>query len=113
MPGMHVAAGWRPRPDVHCESWSRNGEVCIVGRAPPFPGGARVASCLTWLLRSFASHCRRTHDATGALAFTCKSPGLPSTLAMSMALSFDLALRDPRLIRERVRRRGGDGSPRR
>ena len=29
-----------------------------------------------------------------------------------MALSFDLALRDPRLIRERIRRRGADGAGR-
>jgi hypothetical protein len=33
---------------------------------------------------------------------------MPSTLAVTMSVSFDLALRDPRLIRERVRRRGGD-----
>jgi hypothetical protein len=33
---------------------------------------------------------------------------MPSTLAVTMSLSFDLALRDTRLIRERVRRRGGD-----
>jgi hypothetical protein len=33
---------------------------------------------------------------------------MPSTLAVTMSLSFDLALRDPRLTRERVRRRGGD-----
>ena len=110
MRDLRAAAEWRPGPDVHCESWSRNGEVCIAGLDPPFAGGARLASCLTWLLRSFASQCRRTHDATGTLAFTSKSPGLPSTLAMSMASSFDLALRDPKLIRERVRRRGGDGA---
>jgi hypothetical protein len=113
MVDLHVPAAWRPGPDVHWESWSRNGEVCIAGLDPPFPGGVRLASCLTWLLRSFASDCRRTHDATGALAFTCKSPGIPSTLAASMALSFHLALREPKLIGERVRRRGGEGVSRR
>ena len=78
-----------------------------MGLNPPFAGGARLASCLTWLLRSFASHCRLTHDATGAHAFTCPGPRMPSTLALSMAMSFDLALRDPQLIRARVLRRGG------
>ena len=48
-----------------------------------------------------------THDAMGVLAFTCTGPRMPSTLALTMSISFDLALRDPRLIRERVRRRGG------
>jgi hypothetical protein len=38
---------------------------------------------------------------------------MPSTLASTMALSFDLALRDPRVIPERVRRRGGDSVGRR
>lgn len=108
MPGPHAVARFRPGPNARWESWSRNGEVCIAGLDPPFTGGARLASCLTWLLGSFASHCRRTHDGTGALAFTCTGARMPSTLAMSMAFSFDLALRDPKLIRERVRRRGGD-----
>ena len=57
-------AGWHSGPDCHWESWSRNGEVCIVGLDPPFTGGARLASGLTWLLRSFASHSRQVHDAT-------------------------------------------------
>lgn len=100
--------GWCQKSGVHWESWSLNGEACITGLDPPFAGGARLASCLTWLVRSFASHCRRTYDATGALAFTCTGPRMPSTLAVTMSVSFDLALRDPRLIRERVRRRGGD-----
>ena len=100
--------GWCRESGVHWESWSLNGEACIRGLDPPFAGGARLASCLTWLLRSFASHCRRTHDATGALAFTCTGPRMPSTFASTMSVSFDLALRDPKLIRERVRRRGGD-----
>ena len=99
---------WCRDSGVHWESWSRNGEACITGVDPPFAGGARLASCLTWLLRAFASHCRRTHDATGALALTCIGPRTPSALAVAMSGSFDLALRDPRLIRERVRRRGGD-----
>jgi hypothetical protein len=97
----------------HWESWSRNGEVCIVGLAPPFAGGATLASCLTWFLRAFASHCRRTHDATGALAFTYTSERMPSTIEISMATSFELVLRDPKLIRARVRQRGGDGAARR
>ncbi len=100
--------GWCQESGVHWESWSLNGEACITGLDPPFAGGARLASCLTWLVRSFASHCRRTYDATGVLAFTCTGPRMPSTLAVTMSVSFDLALRDPRLIRERVRRRGGD-----
>lgn len=99
---------WCQESGVHWESWSINGEACITGLDPPFAGGARLASCLTWLVRSFASHCRRTHDATGALAFACTGPRMPSTLAVTMSVSFDLALRDPRLIRERIRRRGGD-----
>jgi len=101
-PDRHTQRG------AHWESWSLNGEVCITGLFPPFPGGARLANCLTWLLRTFAGRCRRTHDGTGALAFTCTSPRAPSTLAWSMSLSFDLALQDAALIRERVRRRGGD-----
>ena len=112
-PDLRAAAGGHPGPGAHRERWSRNGEVCITGLDPPFAGGARLASCLTWLLRSFASHCRRTHDATGALAFAYTGPRMPSTLAMSMALSFDLALRNPMLILARVRRRGGDGAARR
>jgi hypothetical protein len=112
IPGLREP-GWSPGPEVHWESRSRNGEVCITGLDPPFAGGARLASCLTWLLRSFASHCRCTHDATGALAFTCTSARMPSTLALSMATSFDLALRDPKLIRARVFRRGGDTAARR
>ena len=100
--------GWCQESGVYWESWSLNGEVCITGLDPPFAGGARLASCLTWLMRSFASHCRRAHDATGVLAFTCTGPRMPSMLAVAMSVSFDLALRAPRLIRERVRRRGGD-----
>ena len=101
---------WRPGPvpGAHWERCSRNGEGCIMGLVPPFPGGARLASCLTWLMRSFASRCRRTHDATGALAFTCTGARAPSTLAWAMALSFDLALEGPAMIHPRVRRRGGD-----
>ena len=55
------------------------------------------------LVRSCASHCRRIYDATGALAFTYTAR-MPSTLAFAMSISFDLTLRDPRLIGERVRR---------
>ena len=68
---------------------------------PPRSGVARLASCLTWLLRTFASRCRRTHDGTGALAFACTGSQGPSTLARAMSLSFDLVLQEPRLIRER------------
>ena len=113
MAGLHTAGAWRPRADVHWESWSRNGEVCITGLDPPFAGGVRLASCLMWLLRSFASHCRCTYDATGTLAFACTSPRMPSTLAMSMNTSFDLALRDPKQVDARVRRRGGASAGRR
>jgi hypothetical protein len=100
--------GWCREAAVHWESWSLNGEACITGLDPPFAGGARLASCLTWLVRAFASRCRGTHDATGAFALASTGRRMPSTLALTMAGSFDLALRDPRLIRERVRRRGGD-----
>ena len=99
---------WCREAGIHWENWSHNGEVCLAGLDPPFAGGARLASCLTWLLRAFASQCRRTYTATGAFALTGTGPRMPSTLAVTMSLSFDLALRDPRLIRERVRRRGGD-----
>ena len=74
---------WCHESGVHWESWSFNGEACITGLDPPFAGGARLASCLTRLVRSFASHCRRTHDAPGALALTCTGPRMPSTLAVS------------------------------
>ena len=46
---------WRAGPGIHWERWSRNGEACITGLDPPFAGGARPASWLTWLMRSFAS----------------------------------------------------------
>jgi hypothetical protein len=103
---------WCREAEVHWENWSLNGEVCLTGLDPPIVGGARLASCLTWLLRSFAGQSRRTYDATGAFALTCTGLRMPSTLAVTMSLSFDLALWDPRLIRERVRRRGGDPAAR-
>src|SRR3972149_10428722 len=53
--------GWCHESGVHWESWSLNGEACITGLDPPFTGGARLANCLTWLVRSFARHCRPTH----------------------------------------------------
>ncbi len=102
------AQGARPWPDVHWESWALNGEVCVGGVDPPFAGGARLANGLAVIVRSFASHCRRTHDATGALAFGSTSSQMPSTLASAMSRSLDIALRDPWLVRERVRRRGGN-----
>ena len=43
-----------------------------------------------------------------AFAWASTDRRMPSTLAVTMSGSFDLALRDIRLIRERVRRRGGD-----
>ena len=70
--------GWCHESGGHWESWSLNGEACITELDPPFAGGAKLASCLTWLVRSFASHCRRTHDATGALAFKCTGPRMPA-----------------------------------
>ncbi len=101
-------ADWRPRAGAHWERWSLNGEVIITGLVPALPGGARLAHCLTWVLREFASHCRRTYDGTGVLAFTCVGPRTPSTLAWALSLWFDLALHDPGLVRERARSRGGD-----
>lgn len=94
-------------PNVHWESWSLNGEVCITGLDPPFAGGARLGSCLTWLIRSVASRCRSIHNATGEVAFAYTGPGTPSPVAAVMPISFDLALRSPRLISARVRQRGG------
>lgn len=111
--GVHCRASdwrtpeWCREAGVHWESWSLNGEVCVVGLDPPIVGGARLASCLTWLMRSFASRCRSTYDATGALAFMYSSPQMPNTLVSTMCVSFDLALHDPRLMSERVRHRGG------
>ena len=99
---------WQPRAGAHWERWSLNGDVIITGLVPPLPGGARLAHCLTWVLREFASRCRRTYDGTGVLAFTCAGPRTPSTLAQALSLWFDLALHDPRLVRERARSRGGD-----
>ena len=74
---------WCRESGGHWESWSLNREACITGLDPPFAAGARLASRLTWLVRSFASHCRRTHDATGEFALTCTGPRMPSPLAVS------------------------------
>jgi hypothetical protein len=93
---------------AHWENWSRNGRVCITGLVPPSPAGTRLASWLTWEFHSFASRCRRTHDATGAFAFAATGPRAMSVLVWAMSLSFDLPLAHPSLIRARVRRRGGD-----
>lgn len=101
---------WHPGSDVHWESWSINGEVCIAGLVPPFAGCARLACCLVWLLRSFASSCRRTYDSTGALVFTYCGARTPTTLARALSLRFDVALQDARLIRQHVHWRGGDAN---
>jgi len=100
--------GWGPSQGVHRESWSINGEVCITGLVPPFPGGERLAHCLTWVLHEFASGCRRAYDTTGALPFTYVGPRTPTTLARAYSLCFDLALQGSGLVRKRVRDRGGD-----
>jgi len=97
-----------PETGAHRENWSLNGEVVITGLVPPCPGDATLAHCLTWVLREFASCCRRTYDRTGVLAFTCAGPRTPTTLARTLSLWFDLALEDRGLIRERVRSRGGE-----
>jgi hypothetical protein len=99
---------WCREAGVHWQSWAQNGEVCIQSLDPPLAGGARLASCLTWLVNSFARRCRRIYDATGALAFTYTSPRMPRMLASRMMAYSDIAFRDPRLMAERVRRRGGD-----
>ena len=101
---------WCLESDIYWESWSLNGEVCIKGLNPPFKDCKRLAHTLIWLVRSFVSRCRRVHDVTGAFDPLFTSPRMPSTLDMNLSLSFDLALRDPRLISERVRRRGGEPS---
>ena len=93
---------------VFRESWSINGEVCITGLLPPFAGGAKLAHCLVWLLRSFASRCRRTYNDTGALVFTYNGPRTATTLDWALSLGFDLTLQDPKLIRYHVRNRGGE-----
>lgn len=102
------ASDWRPERGVLWENWSINGEVCIKGLFPPFAGGSRLAQCLTWRLRSFASLCRRVYDGTGELVFTYGGARTPTTLAWALSLGFDLALWDPNLIRRLVHRRGGD-----
>lgn len=89
------------------ESWSINGEVCISGLVPPFAGGAKLAHCLVWLLRSFARRCRSTYNHTGALVFTYSGARTATTLDWALSLGFDLALQDPKLIRDHVRNRGG------
>jgi hypothetical protein len=106
VPGRPSVPGSRFGHNCHWENWTRNGEVCIVGLDPP-SGGVRLASCMTWLLRSFASHCRCIHDATGELVFMCTGAGMPSALVTTIAHSFNLALSDPKLIQARVARRGG------
>ncbi len=77
---------WLLESDVHWESWTINGEVCVVGLVPPFAGGARLAYCLVWLLRSFASRCRRTYDGTGALVFGYCGARTLTTLACALSL---------------------------
>ncbi len=101
-------SNWRPKAGVLWESWSINGEVCIKGLVPPFAGGARLANCLTWLLRSFASRCRGTYNDTGEIVFTYIGARTSTTLAWALSLGFDLTLQDPKLIRQHVRRHGGD-----
>jgi len=115
MKGNNVAvsdsrvSNWRPGRGVLWQSWSINGEVCIKGLFPPFAGGgARLAHCLTWILRSFASRCRETYNGTGAIIFTYAGARTPTTLAWALSLGFNLALQDPKLIRQHVRHRGGD-----
>lgn len=99
---------WRPERGVLREYWSINGEVCIKGLFPPFAGGSRLAHCLTWLLRSFASRCRKVRKGTGELGFTYTGARTSTTLAWALSLGFDLSLQDLNLIRWHVRRRGGD-----
>lgn len=99
--------GWHPGEGVCWESWSINGEVCIAGLAPPSAGCTSLAHCLVWQMRGFASRCRRTYGGTGALVFTYCGPRTPTTLARDLALRFDVALFDARLIRDHVRYRGG------
>ena len=98
---------WLTAPGVYWEDWSMNGEVCVTGLVPPAAGGASLAHCLTGLLRELASRCRRTHDGTGVLLFTCTGPRTPTPLAGVLALCFDLMLQDPALIRAHLRRRLG------
>ena len=88
---------------VYRESWSINGEVCIVGLLPPVAGGARLAHCLAWLLRAFASRCRSVYKGTEVLLFTYTGARTATTLVWALSLWFDLALQDPRLIRHHVR----------
>jgi hypothetical protein len=96
--------------DVYRESWSFNGEVCITGLVPPIAGGARLAHCLVWLLRSFASRSRTIYNGTGALGFTYSGSRTATTLSWALSLGFDLALQDPQLIRRHVLSRGGEPS---
>jgi hypothetical protein len=97
--------------DVLWESWSLNGEACVEGLLQPRLGYDRLAHCLMWLVRDYASRCRRTFDGTGALVFLYNGPRTPTTLALEMSLWFDLALQDRALIRDHLRHRGCEPLP--
>jgi hypothetical protein len=99
---------WCRASGIYWESWSLNGEVCIKGLVPPFPGGARLAHCITLLVREFASRCRRSYDGTGVLVFTYSGARTSTTLATVMSLHFDVAFHDAKLIRDHVRHRGAE-----
>ena len=101
---------WCRERGILWENWSINGEVCIKGIVPPFSSGPMLAHCLTWLVREFASSCRRTFNGTGALAFLYYDDKSFTILALSMALMFDLALQDSRFIRDHIRWRGGNST---
>lgn len=93
------------------ESWSLKSEACVEGLVQPRPGCGRLAHCLTWLVHSYASRCRRTFDGIDALGSLYNGPNTPTTLALEMSLWFDLALQDPALIRDHHRNRGCEPSP--
>ena len=98
-----------PELAMSWESWSLNGEACVEDRVPISPGSGLVAEYLWWTLREFASHCRRVHGASaGMVPFEFEGPRTPSTFAKALDYWFDLALLDPIMVRERIRRLGAD-----
>lgn len=98
-----------PGMAMRWESWSLNGEACFESRIPLSAGSDQIAQHLWWTLREYASLCRRSYDSTGGvLRFEYGGARTPSALAKALDHWFDLALMDPSMIRERVKRLGID-----
>ena len=104
----HLSTWIEPGLAMSWESWSLNGEACVENRIPLSSGSDLVALYLRWTLRELASHCRRVSDASGMIPFEFQGPRTPSAFARALDHWFDLALLDPKLVRERIRRLGAD-----